>query len=69
MSCPHCPRTKLKAHNKKGRRNVFVCPKCKCIFCFVIVNMSVKCARKIIGDKVIGKSLTKNRKKRKKVLR
>jgi len=57
---------KLKAHNKKGRKNVYICPKCKCIFCFIIVRMSVKCARKLIGDKIIKKLRPKKRKKKRK---
>lgn len=51
---------------KKGRKNVYRCPKCGCIYCFTIVIKCTKCSEKERGKQTIPKPKPKKRKKKKK---
>jgi len=46
--CPHGCGVELKEDDSVkplGRTLVFICPRCKCIFGFVLIRMSEKCSK------------------------
>jgi len=60
----HC-KTELKLKKPfKGRHNVYECPRCKCIYSFILVRMSTECSKKLYKDRAI--SLKEVRQKRRK---
>jgi len=52
MSC-HCDETTKPLTDEKTESIIYVCPKCQCIYRFVIVRMSDKCFEEKRGKQLI----------------
>lgn len=67
MKCECCNTTLKKLPKTKGRKNLYQCPKCKCLYVFVVVRKDSKCPTlKDVSQRVVKHlSLRKEKLKRK----
>jgi tRNA(Ile2) C34 agmatinyltransferase TiaS len=63
MKCPHCNTELEGLPEEKGRKNVYRCPKCKCVFGLTLIKFDGKCYEKMFPEVIRElKRITKDKK-------